>query len=177
MRTKLKTFVMMVILSIFMAMTSFANEITWESAIGHHNQSILLPSTEMTAKDIVQRNARGDYLSMGTVEINNMENGTIRIIAETYAHCNVDWMRHTIFLDQWDDEKEDWVQVGYWDFERYKEDVENNELYYFATEMTLSGYSVNKYYRVRGLHAVELYDEIEACATETNGILITNGPT
>lgn len=159
--------------SFLMSMTSFAEELTWESASGHHNLSVLLPSTETSAKDTVYRNARGDYLSSGSVEIVNLQNGNIRINVETYAHRNVDMIQHAVFLDQWDETEEDWVQINYWEFQKYKEE-ENNELSYFSTSFTVSGYPTNKYYRLRGLHAVELGDEIEACASETNGILITN---
>lgn len=164
-------------LSFLMSMTAFANEITWESAPGHHNQSTLLPSTELSAKDVVQRYARGEIISAGVVEISNPQNGTIRIGIETYAHRNVDMIRHAVFLDQWDDEDNDWVQVDLWDFTKYKEENENNTLSHYSVSFTVSGYPSNRYYRVRGLHAVELDGDIEACSSETNGIIITNGPT
>lgn len=172
MKAKLLVFVTM--FSVLMSLTAFASEITWEEAPGHHNLSVLLPETETTAKDTYQSYARGDILSTGTVQISNPGNGNIIVEIETYAHRNVDRIRHALYLDQWDDSLEDWKQVASWDLEIYKEEVENNELYYYATEITVTNQPADKYYRVRGLHAVELNDEIEACASETSGILITD---
>lgn len=151
-----------------------ASELTWEEAPGHHNLSNLLSSSVITSSDVVERNARGEILSMGMVEITNEQNGEIFVRIGTYAHRNVDRIHHAVFLDEWDDEEQDWSQVGYWEFDKTKDEEENGELSELVTSFTLSGYTVNRYYRVRGLHMVELGDEMEGCASETDGILITN---
>ena len=39
--------------------------------------------------------------------------------------------------------------------------------------ITISDVQTNKYYRARALHMVEIGDEIEGCASETHGVLIT----
>ena len=39
--------------------------------------------------------------------------------------------------------------------------------------ITIKNVAANRYYRARGLHMVEIGDEIEGCATETDGVLIT----
>ena len=54
--------------------------------------------------------------------------------------------------------------------------MEDGKLTYLSNGFTISGLVTNQYYRVRGLHAVELNDDIEANATETDGILLTNSP-
>lgn len=173
---KKKLFSMLMLLSILLITTStaYASDLTWETAPGHHNQSVLLDQSVDSSKDTVQRYARGEYLSAGTLEIVNQSNGSIYICVETYAHVNVDRICHSVFLDQWDEDDEDWVQVDYWEFERTKEEEENGELSFVQNTLLVSGCPVNKYYRVRGLHMVELGDEIEGCATETNGVLITD---
>ena len=84
---------------------------------------------------------------------------------------------HTVFLDIWEEENNYWRNLGYWDFEQTKEEAENGELYMLNTSFILTGCETQHYYRVRGLHGVEYNDELEACATETNGVLITDGPT
>lgn len=149
----------------------FATEYSWNMMPGHHNQSILLTNNEMSSKDTIQFNARGEILSEGSVEIANRGDGTIYISIDTSAHRNVDRIFHTVFLDQWDDSRQDWKQVDYFEFEATK--AENPNLSLLINSFTVSGYPANKYYRVRGLHAVELGDDIEGCATETDGVLIT----
>ncbi len=171
---KTKILFLVTLFVVMFSMTAFANEVTWENVPGHHNQSVLLNESELASKDIVQRYARGEILSLGSSEVVNLQNGKIYVRVETYAHRSVDRIFHTFFLDSWDDDLDDWVQEDYWDFEQVKENVEGNELHFFGTEVTLSGYETNKYYRVRALHGVELNDEIEACASETNGVYITN---
>lgn len=168
---------LVVVFSILMVMPAMANELTWENAPGHHNQSVLLPSSETSARDIVKTYARGDILSMGIVEITNEQNGSIFVRISTYAHNNVDKIRHTLLLDQWDDKSQTWKQVDSWEFEKTKEESANGKISELSTGFTLTGYQTNKYYRVRGLHSVQLGDDTEACASETNGVLITDGPT
>lgn len=163
--------------SLLMGATTFAAEFDWESVPGNHNQSILLEESITSAADSIYRYGRGDYLAEGSVQITNMQNGTIEIQALTLAHVNVDRILHHVFMDVWDADENDWIQVGYWEFERTKEEVENQELYMLSSIFTLTGYETNRYYRVRGLHGVEFNDELEACATETDGVLITDGPT
>lgn len=149
----------------------YAGEVKWESLPGHHNKSVLLENSEKSSKDIVRYNARGEILAQGSVEIANRGNGTIYISVDTSAHRNVDRIFHTVFLDQWDESRQDWDQVDYFEFEESKD--ENNNLNILINSFIVSGYPANKYYRVRGLHGVELGDEMEGCATETDGVLIT----
>ena len=62
--------------------------------------------------------------------------------------------------------------------ENFKEAKTSEEadgmLAYLTTSLTLTGYETGLYYRVRGLHGVEYNDELEACATESDGVLITD---
>ena len=101
-----------------MANTAYASELTWETAPGHHGQSVLLEAEVQYSEDIVHRYGKGEYLSTGRIEIVNQRNGSIYICVDTFAHVNVDRIRHTVFLDQWDERKQDWVQVDSWEFER-----------------------------------------------------------
>ena len=169
--------VLLTIISLMMSFTGYAADMTWETVPGTHNESILLSEDELTAEDRYQSVARGDFLSAGAIDITNMQNGSIRINIDTYAHFAVDSIFHTVYLDQWDSTNEEWIRVGTWNFEKTKEEAEDGELNVLLTTLTLTGYETNKYYRARGLHGVEYNDEIEACATETDGVLITNGPT
>lgn len=164
---------LVIVFALMMSGTSFANPLTWENAPGHHDQSILLGSEYLFAEDAVHQYARGEMLAEGSVKITNNKNGTIGVTITTLAYHNVDAIYHTAFLDEWSDSANDWVNVGEWSFERTKEEA-NNDLHRLSTSFTLTGYDTNKYYRVRGLHSVELGGDTEGCSTETNGVLITS---
>ena len=157
----------------FMASTAWANVWNWEDALGHHNQSVLLGPEEIRSKDSVHQYGRGEYLAEGSVEIVNNGNGEIYICVYTYSYINADRIVHQIFLEYWSDEREDWVQVNSWMFEQTKEEA-NGVLPSLTNTLTITGYPTGRYYRVRGLHGVEYNDEFEACATESDGVLITD---
>jgi len=152
-------------------MKAFAADYNWYAMPGHHNESILLDKKETLSKDTYRNDARGEILAEGSTAIENKRNGTICISVDTSAHRNVDHIFHTVFLDQWDDKLKAWRQVDYFEFEAVKD--ENNNLNVLMNTIIVSDQPVNKYYRVRGLHGVELGDEMEGCATETDGVLIT----
>lgn len=172
-----KVLVAVIGLCVFFSFTGYASTVTWESAPGNHGNSILLSENDIMARDEYRTVARGNFLSAGVSEIINEQNGNMRINIDTYAHHDVDRIFHTVFLDQWDEEDQDWYQVNSWNFAETKEDTEDGKLSDLLTTITVSGYETNRYYRVRGLHAAEYNGEVEACATETHGVLITDGPT
>lgn len=173
MKSYKKLIFLTLLLCFWMSGTVFANPVEWDDVPGHHNQSILLDPTETSASDSIYQYGRGEYLAEGSVQIVNEQNGDIYVSVDTFAYVNVDRIFHSVFLDYWDADENDWMQVGYWHFEKTKEEA-SGELYRLSTNFTLTGYETGLYYRVRGLHGVEVYDEIEACATETHGVLITD---
>ena len=162
-----------ILLMLFTITTAWATEPTWDTVPGHHDQSILLSPEITSSKDSVHQYGRGEYLAEGSVEIVNRGNGVIYIVVDTYSYVYADYIVHHVFLEYWDEDRGDWVQVGNWEFEVTKEEV-NGELFQLSNTLTLTGYETGLYYRVKGLHGVEYNDEFEACATETHGVLITD---
>lgn len=170
MRTLKKIISVVVMFSVLMSITAFAEELTWETVPGNHTPSELLPPTAISSKVKVDRYTRGEIISAGIIEVMNLQNGDIEINVETYAHRTVDKIAHTVFLDRWDENKEDWVQVGYFPYEHEKD---TDHFSYWIDSFTVSGYPVNHYYRARSLHRVELGDTIEGLASRTDGVYIT----
>lgn len=170
---KRKLTVLVMVISLLMTMPVFASEITWEEAPGHHDQSVLLPETETSAFDSIYGYARGALLSTSTSEISNKQDGTLYVEISTYANRYVDRIYHTVFLDQWDATNECWVQIDSWDFEKTKDDVSGGKLAHLISGFTVSGCQVNKYYRVRGLHAVEYSGDSESASSVTDGVKLT----
>lgn len=177
MKVMKRAVILVVVLCMFVCQPAYASELTWENAPGNHGESILLSANELRSQNRYQTVARGVFLSSGVTQITNVQDGRIRINIDTYAHQDVDRVFHTVFLDKWSEEDQDWYLIDDWYFSKSKEEVSDGSLHELETVITLSGYETNKYYRVRGLHGVEYNGEVEACSTETNGVLITDGPT
>lgn len=174
---KLKKILTMVILtSAVMSQKVYANESTWLQLPGHHNQSVLLSDGEVKTEDVldIYNSARGRRLSTAILSISNEQNGTLHISVDTTAHQNIDRIYQVVFLDEWDDSREDWVQIGSWEFERTKEEEENGELNSYHVGFIVDNCVVNRYYRARAMHLVEWGDLMEGKATETNGVLLTD---
>jgi len=174
MRKVKECIVLAICVSLLMNLVAYANVLPQGKIRSNYDNSTLLPETTLSASDEYHAVARGDFLSGASLDITNGQDGTIFISIDTYAHHNVDRIFHTVFLDQWDEDEEDWYQVNSWNFVKSKNEVANGDLSMLLTSFTVSGYEVGKYYRVRGLHGVEYNDEVEATATETNGVLLTN---
>lgn len=160
-----------VLFSLLLTFASIAN--TWVAGNTEGNNDIILGRDELISRDIYQRYGRGEIFSTGISEIRNGEDGKIYINIETYAHKGVDKIQHAIALEQWNEKTQDWEQVGYWSYKRTKEDEGGNSLLIFSTDITLTGYQVNCYYRVCGMHLVELNGESETGSTQTHGVYIT----
>lgn len=167
-----KRAILLITMMLLMVNVAYASDFSLGGVPGHYNQSILLSPENLSSKDVFCQQERGEYISSGVLQIANQSDGSIYICVDTLAHINVDRIRHTVFLDQWDEKRQDWVQVDYWEFERTKEQ-EGGELSMMTDTITIKNVATNRYYRARGLHMVEIGDEIEGCATETDGVLIT----
>ena len=167
-----KNLFLLIVMLIFMTNTVFVSETGPGITPRNHGESVLLPVSSEWAIDRIQSQIRGEYISTGILEIKNQKNGNIYISVDTLAHLNVDRIRHTVFLDRWNEKTEAWDQIDSWTFEKTKEE-EGGELSMMTDSFTITGLPVNRYYRARGLHMVEIGDEIEGCATETHGVLIT----
>lgn len=146
--------------------------VTWESLSGSGKPSILLTDGQKTSMDSTNGVTRGIVLSAGLIEITNQQDGTLHIAVDTYAHKVVDKIYQTVFLEVWDDQKEDWVQINHWDFEKSID--EDPKLSSYHVGFTVTGCELNRYYRARAMHLVQWGDDMEGKATSTNGVLLTD---
>lgn len=169
----MKRFILVtVVLTLLMVNVAFANPISGNAEKETFGESILLDESITSSMGTSMPNTRGEYFSTGILEITNQGNGDIYILVETLAYQNVDAIYHTVFLDQWNGSR--WVQKDYWEFGVTKEDVEDGKLSDASDSITISGYETNKYYRARGLHAVQYNGISEGCSTQTDGVLLTD---
>ena len=124
-------------------------------------------------EDIVHADPRGEILSTGIVVINDNGDGTFYTRIETYAHENADEISQTLFLEIWDEGRDDWLQVDYWQFSTTKSE-NGGELYEYVVEMELDGCEVGESYRVRGLHMVRVGSKTESFSSRTDGVTLTD---
>lgn len=170
---KMKRCILMALfLVMFTTRLVYAEELKWGELPGNYSQSVLLPKEETKSKDIDGNTARGKYLSTAILEIQNNQDGTLHVGVDTLAHIYVDRIYQVVFLDVWDEAKEDWVQIAEWTFERTKEEEADLSSYYVG--FTVTDCPINRYYRARAMHLVEVGDLMEGKATETNGVLLTD---
>lgn len=164
----------LLMLVIMTSNVSYAREIDWGDFAIPTRTSVCLPQSILEAQDIANTQRRGRILSTAMLSITNEQDGTLYIAVNTSAHKNVDKIYQTVFLDQWDEEKEDWVQIGYWEFVRDKEEESDGQLSSFPLGFTVKDCQLNKYYRARAMHLVEIGDNMEGKATQTDGVLLTD---
>ena len=157
----------------------YASEsLEWEISAqeeGLNEMSALLPKEASISTDL-DSVTRGRYIASSGLSISNEGYGVLGVYVDTLAHVPVKKIKMTVYLDQWDEEAEDWMQID--SKELVYEDEDESEDLHMATESFLvENLETDKYYRLRGLHAVWSFDGyVESHATMTNGILLTDGP-
>lgn len=124
-------------------------------------------------EDIVHADPRGEILSTGIVAISDNGDGTFYVSIETYAHENADEIAQTLYLEIWDEGRDDWVYVDDWEFATTKEE-NGGELYEYVVEMNIDGCEVGESYRVRGSHMVRVGSKTESFSSMTDGVTLTD---
>ena len=124
-------------------------------------------------EDIVHVNPRGEILSTGLVAISDNGDGTFYVRIETYAHENAETRDLVLYLEVWDEGRDDWVYVDDWEFATTKEE-NGGELYEYVVEMNIDGCEVGESYRVRGSHLVRVGSKTESFSSMTDGVTLTD---
>lgn len=123
---------------------------------------------------IVKPQPRGSVISTGTLRISNEGKGAIGVFIQTLAHIDVDETTFGIFLDRWLVGDQRWANVAHYTFSYTKDEYPDEDLAMKTLSFNIVGQPVDCYYRLRGLHLVEVNGVREMLTTETDGILITN---
>lgn len=153
----------------------YADVPAWQEVVAESRESTLLEKDEVTSKNILNDTARGIRLSTAMLSITTEQDGTLHIVVDTFTHKDVDRIYEVVFLDMWDEKKEDWVQIEDWSFEKSKEETDDGKLSSYRVSFLVTGCELNHYYRARAMHLVEWDgDQMEGKATETDGVLLTD---
>lgn len=158
--------------------SAFANTESWMTDAQQEieeKECILLPQGITSSSDFAPE-IRGRYIANSSVSVSNEGYGVLGIYAHTLAYESVQKIKMNIYLDQWDEEAEDWIQIDS-KMLTYDNEDGTEDLHAVSESFLVENLEVDKYYRVRGYHAVWSFDGfVESHGTMTDGILLTDGP-
>lgn len=158
----------MIFLYSFVALAS-EDDFPWEQYTDINHYSELLPSGVKSSYATNQTGMRGETIAFASVNITNVGDGYMQIVATTAAHTYCDRIRMRIYLDKYNSSKDVWENVKSFTYDMKSEDA-GGELYMLSEEETVKvqkGY----YYRVRGVHTVYQNGENEGFSTYSKGVL------
>ena len=166
-----------IMMSFMLVSTLFNLDVYAAPPIQHEqNTSVNEPST-LLPKDIKTDTAsektvrRGDFFVEADLVISDEGNGNIGALAVAYMEHAVDEVYISIYLDQWDEEKETWEQVAYYDAEFYAEDYPEG-LTDPTVDITFLDQERDHYYRLRSSFSAVYEYEFEGFSPTTAGIWI-----
>lgn len=121
-------------------------------------------TTEDSSTGYSSTKTKGKYLMTGECSITNAGLTRIYAYASTTANQEVNYMATLVFVEQYNEELDEWGQVDYWIEESFNDD-------YMSTAKSVKvdrGY----YYRVRANHIAGDEYPYEETASFTDGILV-----
>lgn len=129
----------------------------------------------ISTKDIsqVRGSARGRVLSSAGLQISDEGQGILGVYAETLCHTSVKQIYMTIYLDVWDEERQDWVTLDLYDYEWKASDNPDKSLTDVSVSFELEGLPRGRTYSLRGTHIARNFDNVtEVMSSETSGIVL-----
>lgn len=129
----------------------------------------------ISTEDISQvfGSARGRVLSSAGLQISDEGQGVLGVYAETLCHTSVKQIYMTIYLDVWDEERQDWVTLDLYDYEWKASDNPDRNLTDVSVSFELEGLPRGRTYSLRGTHIAKNFDNItEVMSSETSGIVL-----
>lgn len=161
-----------IFLVLSMPISSYANNPIWMPQSDYlHTQTQTVVSNDNTSK--VRGTARGRVLSLAELELSDQGNGVLGVYAETLCHNAVKEIYMSIYLDVWDESRQDWVTLNSYDYEWKAADRPNEDLTDVSVSFSIEGLARGKTYSLRGLHSARGFDNMaEIMATETDGIVL-----
>ena len=127
---------------------------------------------ENTSEGIAQGiEPRGSIIDTALTRISNLGKGDIGILIQTVAHVECDKIKNIAVLQREEDGK--WVEVSRYIYDASKEDFPTEDLSGMSNDFTVKNQKTGYYYRVVGVHYVEVNGKGQSFMTKTEGIKIT----
>ncbi len=165
----LKMFVCTLLCTVMMVSTVFARPICRDSYTSVEVESEVLPRYVKESRVHLTSTLRGVFFAAADLAILN-NNGKVGVSAKAYMKEPVDEFYMTIYLDRLN-EKEQWEQVAYYDFEFYAKDYPDG-LLTPGKDFTILDQPSGYVYRLRGQYIAILDGGMEGFGPVTSGVLI-----
>ena len=178
MKKGLRKVISVVLMSVMLSSNVYASEdmMIWEKLAEEQLKNTTSELSEGSNTAVNRSIQRGRYIASSGLSITNKGYGVLEVYADTLAYQAVKKIKMTIFLDQWSENDEDWIQIDSKSM-TYEYDGGSEDLHEVSETFLVENLETGKYYRLRGLHAVWSFDGyIESHTTMTDGILLTDGP-
>lgn len=164
------------ILSSIFTTTSFAS--IGKSGVVHvpPTDTKLLIDGQTYSRDTTQALQKGSLLAACVINISNAGGGEIGILADTMCHVDVDAIYVTIYLDQYNEANDEWINKKVYQYEFTSDDTADGKLHAKLINFHETGQPSGYYYRAWAYHEVEKNGNWESMKTGTDGVLITSTP-
>lgn len=163
--------VLFILISLLGVSNAYAVPLEHGSDTSVDEVSELLPKEINTDIASETSRRRGEFFARADLVITDQGNGNIGAMAKAYMDHGVDEVYISIYLDRWDEEKETWEQVAYYDAEFYAEDYPEG-LTDPTVDITFLDQERDHYYRLRSAFSA-IYDyEYEGFSPTTSGLWI-----
>lgn len=168
-----KIFVGTLLLLCFHSTTAFAETEDRSNMLDMKNKGLaFLQEGKSYSADVQYGDTKGSIISTAIGSISDEGKGTIFMSIQTLAHVSCDKIKQVVYLERWDNKKNDWVSVKTYEFVEVLEDQPDGRLPYLINEITLSGQNIGSMYRMRSTHTVTLNGDTEVLRTSTDGITL-----
>ena len=141
-------------------------------------ESTLLPDGQTVSLSIDAVEPRGFLIASRIVGITNNEDGTLRAYGHLVAHTTLDYALIAMYLDRYNPDIDDWVNLSYKTVEFNLGEGDCDEVFMSSPSVsyTLSGEGIEPgyYYRVRGTFVAKKEGRRESGGAETDGVLLTD---
>ena len=155
-------------MQVYAADTQYINGVSVEEA-DYSNACLLNENvSEGIARGI---EPRGSIIDTALTRISNLGKGDIGILIQTVAHVECDKIKNIAVLQREEDGK--WVEVSRYIYDASKEDFPTEDLSGMSNDFTVKNQKTGYYYRVVGVHYVEVNGKGQSFMTKTEGIKIT----
>lgn len=99
----------------------------------------------------VMGSPRGRLISSIELQLTDKGRGTAGVYADLLCHEPMEKLRIWIYLEQWDEEQENWATINSQQFTWLAEDYPDQDLTMAMVGYEVSGLERGQYYRLRGL--------------------------
>ena len=159
-----KVMCLVTILSILFAMPILAEE-----------ETVLLPEGQSVSYNMEAIEPRGYLIATRVASIANNEDGTLDVLGQIIAHTTLDYASITLYVDRYDPDRDDWINLDHHDIEFTIEKDGELVMGTPTVSYTLAGTDIipGYYYRLRGTYIAKKEGRKETLTATTDGVLLT----